>query len=97
MMVPKQLANTIEFMVERPAPAIGAVVAIVMAPPARWRKFPRKRRETRLQGMQATCRAKRPGARRIPFPRRFGLRRIGPLSEEFSRTARPGCGFPPAE
>jgi hypothetical protein len=33
MMVPKQLANTMEFMLERSTPTIGAVVAIVIGPP----------------------------------------------------------------
>ena len=41
MMVPKQLANTIEFMLERSTPAIGVAVAIVIGPP-RVGEFPRE-------------------------------------------------------
>jgi hypothetical protein len=41
MMVPKQLANTMEFMLERSTPAIGAVVAMVIGPPLVG-EFPRK-------------------------------------------------------
>jgi hypothetical protein len=59
-MVPKQLANTIEFIVERPAPAIGAVVAIVMAPPARWRN---SRVKGRKHGFKECKRRAGPNAR----------------------------------
>jgi hypothetical protein len=34
MMVPKQLANTIEFIFERSMPTIGAAAIIVIGPPA---------------------------------------------------------------
>jgi hypothetical protein len=44
-MVPKQLANTIEFMLERSVPAIGAVVAIVIGP-SLLQRVPRSKNKT---------------------------------------------------
>jgi hypothetical protein len=53
-MVPKQLANTIEFIFERSMPTIGAAAKMVIGPPANARAP--KGRANITQSMQAACR-----------------------------------------
>jgi hypothetical protein len=50
MIVPKQLANTMEFIFERSMPAIGTVVAIVIGPPLVGEIPPGKAQEMRGNG-----------------------------------------------
>src|SRR3984957_7090972 len=96
MMVPKQLANTIEFILELLTPAIGAVVAIVIGPPLGSRVPPRKTRQTgALAKMNAGHRPGQcPGPRDNPVSNTaegletFG-RRIGPSGLKSSLIERP--------
>src|SRR6266478_2432548 len=61
MMVPKQLANTMEFILERSIPTIGAAAVIVIGPPAKCTN-PQNAGRYDSKSMQAACRTDVPSS-----------------------------------